>query len=114
MYLILILPDGSKSLIPAEWTDYALPLAVAPSVSSAHISATLGSLEDLLHTRAIVDALFSRLAAGDSADSKSLATKESTIAGKKFKGKKSESLRPASQRNLPLGNVARRTQDARD
>jgi hypothetical protein len=58
LLLTLILPDGSKSLIPADWTDLASPTQTlsAPTVT------TLGSLEELLHTRAIVDALLGRLA----------------------------------------------------
>lgn len=59
MYLVLILLDGSKSMVPAEWTDFALPTQPerAPAAPSAQ---TLGSLEDLLHARAVVDALLSR------------------------------------------------------
>ena len=58
--MILILPDGSKSLIPADWTD--LPSAAQPQKgSSAQTAATLGSLEDLLHARTVVDALLSRI-----------------------------------------------------
>ena len=42
--LLLVLPDGSKSLIPAAWTDAAsVRWTVTPAV------ATLGSLADLLH-----------------------------------------------------------------
>jgi len=54
MYLVLILPDGSKSMIPAEWTDFGLP------------------------------------------------------------EQKSEPVRSAPRRNLPLGNIARAVQAARD
>jgi len=103
MYLVLILPDGSKSMIPVEWTDFAIP-AQPKQAPSAHTTPTLGSLEDLLHARAIVDALLSRLTAFNSENAKSTASKESTIA------KESNPLRSASQRNLSLGNTARRTQ----
>jgi hypothetical protein len=104
MYLVLILPDGSKSMIPGEWTDFALPtqLERAPV---AHPVPTFGLLEDLLHARTVVDALLSRLAAVANED----ATKESPIARKK-----SEPFRSSSRRNLPLGNPVRRTQEPHD
>jgi hypothetical protein len=104
MYLVLILPDGSKSMVPAEWTDFALPKQPerAPSADTAP---TFGSLEDLLHARAVVDALLSRLAGVTNED----VTKESTVARKK-----SEPIRSSARRNLSLGKLARRTQDRRD
>src|SRR5690349_9052952 len=74
--LLLVLPDGSKSLIPAEWTDLAStaqPLATFPKM-------TLGSLEDLLHARAVIDALLGRLAPATREDDHSPVTKESTLA----------------------------------
>jgi hypothetical protein len=58
LLLLLILPDGSKALIPADWTD----LASTTKPRSAPTATTLGSLENLLHARAVVDALFGRLA----------------------------------------------------
>jgi len=104
LQLVLILPDGSKSLIPAEWTD----LASTPSqhALSTH-TATLCSLEDLLHARAVVDALLSRLAVPESENANS-ATKEGTLATK------SEPLRPSSQRNPRMGNLGERTQNSCD
>ena len=108
MHLVLILPDGSKSLIPVDWTDLASP-AQPQQVRSAQTAATLGSLEDLLHARAVVDALLSRLAALQSENGTPPATKESPCARKQ-----SEPVRSASPRNLPVGNTARRAQDPRD
>ncbi len=97
LYLILILPDGSKSLIPADWTDFASETRPR-QVLSVQATATLGSVEDLLHTRAITDALLNRLAAITSE-----AVEESPLAEKP-----SESLRSASRRNLSLGSPAGR------
>ncbi len=58
--LILVLPDGSKSLIPAAWTD----LAPSPSaVDSADVK-TLAPIRVLLQARAIVDALELKRQAG--------------------------------------------------
>jgi len=104
LHLVLILPDGSKSLIPADWTDLVSSLQPQGTLP-AHAPTTLGLLENLLHARAVTDALLSRLAAVTC----EVETKESTIAGKV-----SESLRSASRRKLPLGNTARRTQKSRD
>src|ERR1019366_7556775 len=56
LQFVLILPDGSKSLIPAEWTDFNATTCPAPSFQLA------GSLEDLLDLRSLVDALLRRAA----------------------------------------------------
>ena len=53
--LCLVLPDGSKSLIPAAWTD----LEQIPEPQGE--SGTLGSLSDLLHARSVVDRLVHHL-----------------------------------------------------
>ena len=56
--LLVVLPDGSKTLVPAAWTDHdggcTEPVAEAP------VSATLGSVTDLLATVASVTALMAR------------------------------------------------------
>ncbi len=104
LQLVLILPDGSKSLIPADWTDLVSAGRRAVSMQTA----TLGSLEDLLHARAVVDALLSRLAAPESENANSAAKKEGSLATK------SEPLRPSSQRNLCVGNTGERRPDSRD
>jgi Family of unknown function (DUF5372) len=49
--LLVVLPDGSKTLVPAIWTDLDAVTDGGPA------AATLGSLEDLLHTSAAVSAL---------------------------------------------------------
>src|SRR5689334_13996820 len=53
---VLILPDGSKSLIPADWTDFQIPFC-APQAP-----ALVGSLDDLLRLRNLVDTLLARSA----------------------------------------------------
>ena len=53
--LLLVLPDGSKSLIPAAWTDAEPSGAVGEGVV-----ATLGSLTDLLHVCELVTGLSQR------------------------------------------------------
>ena len=93
LYLILILPDGSKSLIPVDWTDFVS--VTRPRQALSVHAVTLGSVEDLLHARTITDALLNRLAVtkGETAE------KESPLARKP-----SESLRSASRRKLSLGS----------
>ena len=57
--LLLELPDGSKCLIPAAWTDLAAG-DDGDSGGPALGVATLGSLEDLLATSGLVSALSAR------------------------------------------------------
>ena len=80
LHLVLILPDGSKSLIPADWTDLALPVQLRSTPPTS-----LGSLQDLLHARAVVNALLGRIALATDQDNKSPATKESKLERKKPK-----------------------------
>src|SRR5262249_20426469 len=60
--LLLALPDGSRSLVPATWTDWkASNLSNEPAnIGSEARQRCLAPLNDLLHTRIIVDALLSR------------------------------------------------------
>ena len=46
LHFILILPDGTKSLVPADWTDFA-----ASSTLQTPDGTLAGSLEDLLQLR---------------------------------------------------------------
>jgi hypothetical protein len=55
--LILVLPDGSKSMVPADWTDLAEEIDPG---SNAEVSGDLASADQLLHVRAVVDALLAR------------------------------------------------------
>src|ERR1700687_320994 len=62
LLLLVVLPDGSRSLIPASWTNWEAA-GVAPKLSASRCgqrSPCLASLADLLHARVIVDALLSR------------------------------------------------------
>ena len=102
----MILPDGSKSLIPADWTGVA-PVQPPCSVSSKQI-ASLGSLEDLFHARAVVDALLGRLTPTQNEEANSAVAKEGVLAAK------SDSVRPAAPGNLRMGNTRERTQGPRD
>ncbi len=54
LQFVLILPDGSKSLVPADWTDFK----TASGTPQAPLLA--GSLDDLLRLRRLTDALLRR------------------------------------------------------
>jgi hypothetical protein len=57
-YLLTILPDGSRSLIPASWTDWkAEPPAGTPTIDTDDAAHDLGRLGDLLRLLALVEAL---------------------------------------------------------
>ena len=55
MELLLVLPDGSKSLVPAAWTD-----ATPSGADGAGVVGTLGSVSDLLHLCELVTGLSQR------------------------------------------------------
>src|SRR5215813_2122346 len=63
-HLLVILPDGSRSLVPAAWTDWRVPTDTTRVGSTdATISLhNLGTLSDLLQARTVLDALLRRLA----------------------------------------------------
>jgi hypothetical protein len=63
--LLVVLPDGSRSLIPVSWTDSAATsIADEPAaMSNNHREHSLARLVDFLHARSIVDALLGRISA---------------------------------------------------
>src|ERR1035437_5700575 len=95
-------------MIPANWTDLAS--AVQPQKPlPAQTAEKLGSLQDLLHARAVVDALLSRIVAPASEAGNSPARKESPVAREI-----SNPLRSSSRRNQPMGDSAREEKTSRD
>jgi hypothetical protein len=58
--LLAVLPDGSRSLIPASWTDWTVTAAESSQSRSDRRDSCLASLADLLRARGIVDALLGR------------------------------------------------------
>src|SRR3989442_771721 len=74
VHLLLVLPDGSRSLIPAEWTD--LQSSEHTSVADLSAGVSLAPLSELLHARTIVDALLHKLPASDEAGAGKHAGKE--------------------------------------
>ncbi|MBI2803351.1 MAG: hypothetical protein HYX68_00025 [Planctomycetes bacterium] len=57
LLFVVLLPDGSKSHIPAEWTDFA----AGPSTAAKN-TAIVGAPEHLLALRFLTDALLQRTA----------------------------------------------------
>ncbi|MCP5113468.1 MAG: hypothetical protein GY953_21755 [bacterium] len=72
LHFLLILPDGSKSLIPAAWTDFD-----SAARSPQQQRPLVGSLEDLLRTRFLVDALLNRAAGSTEAPATPVTEQES-------------------------------------
>src|SRR5271157_4701721 len=58
LLVLVVLPDGSRSLIPAEWTDWSPKQVERTSADDGGDSDhDLGRLDDLLHLRKVIDAL---------------------------------------------------------
>lgn len=66
LHLTLVLPDGTRSLIPAAWTNLRASLQSSPGVERIQ-SASLAYRSHLLQARTVVDALLRRLGATDTA-----------------------------------------------
>jgi hypothetical protein len=61
LFVLAILPDGSRSLIPANWTNWSSKQARRTPANDAGDGAhDLGRLGDLLHLRKVIDALYGR------------------------------------------------------
>src|ERR1700730_5310985 len=59
LLVLVVLPDGSRSLIPANWTDWNAAQARRTPADDAGAQ-DLGRLGDLLHLRKVIDALYGR------------------------------------------------------
>jgi hypothetical protein len=53
------MPQGGRALIPKEWTDLEALPPDSPAQANPHDN-LLGSIRELLHARAVVDALLNR------------------------------------------------------
>ena len=60
LLVLVALPDGSRSFIPAEWTDWSLEADRMPADDGGDGDHDLGKLGDLLHLRKVIDALSGR------------------------------------------------------
>src|SRR5829696_4535785 len=57
LLLLVVLPDGSRSLIPASWTDWQAAADDPFEPGAAAREPCLAPLADLLRARALVDAV---------------------------------------------------------
>ena len=78
LHLILILPQGGRSLVPKEWPDLEVPPrdSLAQAKPNNYLG-SIGSVPDLLHACAVVDALLHRRTS-DQGSSETSAHQEST------------------------------------
>jgi hypothetical protein len=62
LFVLVVLPDGSRSLIPAEWTDWVPEQTdrTPADEGGGEGDHDLGSIGDLLHLRRVIDALSGR------------------------------------------------------
>jgi hypothetical protein len=106
--LLASLPDGSRSLIPAAWTDWdaAGPKDV-PLTSIGDSPYTLGTLSDLLQARTVIDALLNRLA-------ESVRPKESSHATELGVSRSTKSAPAAIDRSMESDRSGRSRRGARD
>jgi len=58
--VLVILPNGTRSLIPVAWTDWIPEQSPGAAKAIPHISNDLGRLDDLLRLRALIKAFLSR------------------------------------------------------
>ena len=105
LHLTLILPNGSRSLIPVEWTDLnaAQQSLLVPLNTNLHF----GSLSDLLHAVAVVDALLHRRALSHGSDAKLIDEENHSATPSKLS-------RHSHSRNPDMGNAGQRTQNTGD
>jgi hypothetical protein len=98
LWFVLILPDGSKSLIPASWTDFktTIDLPRNPQLT--------GSLEDLFRLRTLADTLLLRCPAG--------ATVTSGRGQESHAATESELHRHSDSGDVSVGTVRRRAKTA--
>ena len=106
LHLTLILPNGSRSLIPAEWTN--LDASLQSSLASPNPNLHLGSVRDLLHALAVVDALLRRRPPSHGSDGKSVGEENHSVATP------SELSRYPHSRNPDMGNAGERTKNPGD
>ena len=107
LHWVLVLPDGSRSLIPQAWTD----LARLQSQPQTKPNTTLASIHDLLHARAVVDALLHRRS---SAPSSTPADPKSVRKERSHRATPAELSQSPHSGNSSVGNVGGATTRPRD
>src|SRR5262249_12267125 len=71
LQLLVVLPDGSRTLMPARWTDLNPPTVHPGPGAAAAQTPVLASVSQLLCARTIVDALLRRCEAAHNAAARS-------------------------------------------
>jgi hypothetical protein len=104
--LLVILPNESRSLIPAEWTDLDASPQSAPAPTNPKLH--LGTVTDLLHAGAVVDALLHRRPRTHGRDGKSVDEENNSVATP------SELSQHPYSRNPDMGNAGERTKNTGD
>jgi hypothetical protein len=67
LQLTLVLPDGTRSLVPAAWTDLHTSQDRPSSKEQRSQAASLAPRSELLHVRTVINALLQRLEAANTA-----------------------------------------------
>ena len=79
--LLLVLPDGSKSLVPAAWTDYAADSQPGAGIGTVACGVLAGP-ENLLAARVMVSALLTRTISDPEQAARQLPSKEDNRAAR--------------------------------
>jgi hypothetical protein len=110
--LLVVLPDGSKTLMPAAWTDHGCAAAGADRTADS-TAATLAAPEDLLRASILVRALSARAVAGSGQAARMSPTKENERAACAAESDTSTSpgASPRGDRLAARGRARRRDQD---
>jgi hypothetical protein len=87
LHLTLVLPDGSRSLIPASWTD----LDPNPPPDFTPSTERIGTIPHLIHACKVVDALLRKL--DDAGKQNPIPSKEES--------KRAETISPVAPRKSP-------------
>lgn len=111
--LLVVLGDGSKRLIPAEWTDHDQPDTTAAEGVCAAVPQTLGTTADLLVMCGLVSALLARRAGDGEQAARQSPSKEDFHAARTTQS--APTARPCAQDNPDSDDCAARTRiDGRD
>lgn len=60
LHLLLVLPDGTRSQIPASWTDFHVDVDVSSQIEPPAQTATIGGIADLTRLQMLLDILLKR------------------------------------------------------
>jgi hypothetical protein len=108
--LLVVLPDGSKTLMPAAWTDH---VSADGTGAADPISATLAAPEDLLRASVLVRSLSARATTVSEQAARKSPTKENERAACTAESDTATSpgASPGGDRLVARGRTRRRDQD---